>query len=615
MFPLQSPFLSFSRRESLPQQLHISAVLERGHEHTLPLCARLLIQRMRQAGWCIHQIIKMCRSHNHAIRRWKRFEGASTAAPLMWIETLCIPVHPEHAHLRMKAINRMALIYPSAERVLILDEELGRFKDSCSRGEIKKNARILCSKWNGRCWTLQEGALARRCSFQLRNSAITIGHGMPRPKLFPQAFDHFCWLFLDHMLCRAAEDSTQRDRGIAFHAEKRKRASKELLTETLVRTWNEVGRRSTTKSEDIHAILANLTDFSAAQIMSLSTPVERTKMMLHSIGRFPLDVLYNDCPRPQAGGNHADRWVPSAPGPEPLVERVFLRCTKNGLVVEAKTRTDLPDIFLFEAGSTHSRFCFQPERGPNKPWSWVECVQPTDDDLPRRASHATCLIVRQLPKESKTTAPSRVRGARLLITGNIADMPNDVYVRYACPLTLVVRPAPPRNEQLATIPVVTASKLPANQKLIIEHSKRAQYLFCKVNAFLTKILLAVDEKACSKLATRSRGLYHGRVRFWLTNLSSILGCYMFMSILGVLFVLKVWQLPSDIELGLTVGAPSLLFSLAIPIFMRWRKVRAWNAWKASFDENWKPKPSCFERVVRTLCPSRRAAQAKQIREV
>jgi hypothetical protein len=44
----------------------------------------------------------------------------------MWMDTLCIPVQPEQADLRMKAINRMALIYTGAKQVLVLDAELGQ---------------------------------------------------------------------------------------------------------------------------------------------------------------------------------------------------------------------------------------------------------------------------------------------------------------------------------------------------------------------------------------------------------------------------------------------------------------------------------------------------------
>ncbi len=44
--------------------------------------------------------------------------------------------------------------------------------------------------------------------------------------------------------------------------------------------WNEIGRRSTTQDNDIHAILAGLTDFSPTRMMSFISQVERTKMML-----------------------------------------------------------------------------------------------------------------------------------------------------------------------------------------------------------------------------------------------------------------------------------------------------------------------------------------------
>ena len=55
--------------------------------------------------------------------------------------------------------------------------------------------------------------------------------------------------------------------------------------------WNDVGRRCTAKPENTYMIIANLSDFSATQISDFPSLVERTKMMLTCIGRFPLDIL------------------------------------------------------------------------------------------------------------------------------------------------------------------------------------------------------------------------------------------------------------------------------------------------------------------------------------
>lgn len=395
-------------------------------------------------------------------KAWKHFTGPSKVPPLMWMDTLCIPVQSEHADLRMKAINRMALIYTGAKQVLVLDAEL-RQVDCRSEPRELGDARIFCSKWNERCWTLQEGALARKCLFQFRDSATI-------PTL-PYRHPHLGQRYIRQKLFTAVTESAMTDLNIVTHAQRRLVPDEDWRMTRFVRSWNEVGRRSTTKAADIHVILANLTVFKAAQIMSLSSPVERTQMMLHCIGRFPLDMLYNDYPRPEAGGNHADRWVPSVPSSEPLSTRALLRCAKEGLVLEAEHPQDLPDIFHINSAFMPSRFCFRVPHNEAELWYWVECIQPTDDELPRHAYTAACLVVRRISSQVDTSALRGIRGARLLATEGKTDKSNKTYARFDCPVVCIIKKSPPRDEELTSVPIMVATKLPDNQKLVIEQGK------------------------------------------------------------------------------------------------------------------------------------------------
>ncbi|KAI4100934.1 MAG: hypothetical protein L6R37_005186 [Teloschistes peruensis] len=45
-----------------------------------------------------------------------------------WMDTLCIPISPQHRDLRQKAIGNMALTYAAAKRCLVLDPELERIE-------------------------------------------------------------------------------------------------------------------------------------------------------------------------------------------------------------------------------------------------------------------------------------------------------------------------------------------------------------------------------------------------------------------------------------------------------------------------------------------------------
>ncbi|MBE3044157.1 hypothetical protein IMZ48_16615, partial [Candidatus Bathyarchaeota archaeon] len=81
----------------------------------------------------------------------------------------CIPVQkpnsPRHADLKDQAIALMDLTYSCASQVLVLDSEMEYVAANRGGGDDLKSstealARFATSKWMGRSWTLQEGALA-----------------------------------------------------------------------------------------------------------------------------------------------------------------------------------------------------------------------------------------------------------------------------------------------------------------------------------------------------------------------------------------------------------------------------------------------------------------------
>ena len=66
----------------------------------------------------------------------------------------------------------MRSVYSRATRVLVLDQELMQSSmDSCSE---EKLARITCSTWIRRMWTLQEAALARVTYFQFAGEPVVV---------------------------------------------------------------------------------------------------------------------------------------------------------------------------------------------------------------------------------------------------------------------------------------------------------------------------------------------------------------------------------------------------------------------------------------------------------
>lgn len=91
------------------------------------------------------------------------------------MDVFCVPVQKSnsdrHTLLKEQAIRLMDLTYSCARQVLVLDSEMnltvgrmGPSADADHMHEFKASTEELCrfatSRWMGRSWTLQEGALA-----------------------------------------------------------------------------------------------------------------------------------------------------------------------------------------------------------------------------------------------------------------------------------------------------------------------------------------------------------------------------------------------------------------------------------------------------------------------
>ncbi|KAK0610290.1 hypothetical protein DIS24_g12076 [Lasiodiplodia hormozganensis] len=107
---------------------------------------------------------------------WRRqkYSRDPCPPPLFWIDTLCIPVEPkgsEGDRLRGEAMRNMSLIYSSPVQVLVPDAEL-QICSTENKDAIELLARIVCSSWMTRAWTLAEAVLAREVVFQFKDMAI-----------------------------------------------------------------------------------------------------------------------------------------------------------------------------------------------------------------------------------------------------------------------------------------------------------------------------------------------------------------------------------------------------------------------------------------------------------
>jgi len=94
-----------------------------------------------------------------------------------WLDTLCFPLQPTEAY--NLALIGMRKTYEEAHKVLVLDRYLQEQEAKhLTLDEIV--TRIVCSPWNRRLWTLQEGALAKSLAFQFADDFVDLSDNLTR---------------------------------------------------------------------------------------------------------------------------------------------------------------------------------------------------------------------------------------------------------------------------------------------------------------------------------------------------------------------------------------------------------------------------------------------------
>lgn len=223
---------------------------------------------------------------------------------IFWLDTLCVPTTLEHSALRRKAIDQMAFIYAGADRILVLDPELQDLEmENMSNEQIC--AYLTCCAWRTRCWPYQEGRLARDRMYLLKYGIYHHSASLRRIEKANLDIKRGRRLRNDTDVLHSAVASFWEDMNDV------KNASKDLHAGEFLKTWNSLSLRSTTKSEDLHGILAVLLGLSSREILSLRLQ-ERTKAIFQTQESLPLALLFLKDPGLRTH-DIKNKWIPQYP--------------------------------------------------------------------------------------------------------------------------------------------------------------------------------------------------------------------------------------------------------------------------------------------------------------
>ena len=211
----------------------------------------------------------------------------------------------------------MTPIYICAKFVLMLDSALCRLtRSELSDDEIR--ARVVRSAWMGRSWTFHEACLAGNLMIQLNDGFLRASEAPGIDLLREETHT-------THKIRKAS--ISELDSALSSNLEfarvgrldttvgryKLPDGRREFLPALyqLRYAWSKLLSRSTTKPADVALILANLLGFALKDIINIPQ-AERVKAMLCALEIVPLDILFHDHPKTEAG-SIGDRWIPELP--------------------------------------------------------------------------------------------------------------------------------------------------------------------------------------------------------------------------------------------------------------------------------------------------------------
>ena len=270
---------------------------------------------------------------------------------MFWMDTLCIPVGKEYRSLKKKAINKMDFIYSGAENVLVLDPDL-QATVSSDTSTLRKSVHMMISCWMTRCWTYQEARLARDLMFALNSD-------LDEPVSYYRRLRDVERCVKLHRVIWNDERQLELE-ALSFverlwpMTDQRVDSGTHADLANFVSIWRELAERSTSKTEDLHAIFAILLGLDPKEILELKHQErpgldeeemlelhfqERMKAILRSQTRLPLSLLFLpiEVPKVDDCKNH---WMPIYPAGQITSKYGYMTINENGRFYTLHPRQD-----------------------------------------------------------------------------------------------------------------------------------------------------------------------------------------------------------------------------------------------------------------------------------
>ncbi|KAF7540756.1 hypothetical protein G7054_g1167 [Neopestalotiopsis clavispora] len=202
-----------------------------------------------------------------------------------WFDTWCFPLEPQEAYNR--ALIRMRPAYEFASKVLVLDGYILQH-DALEMNTNELLARVICSPWNQRLWTLQEGFLAKSLHFQTSNSAVNLSNSFDVNTHISFEFTNL-WSFYEQL--RPAE----------------KMSAHGVLRMTNAEAKRALATRSTSVPDDEALCLGNLLGLDSNVIVR-TEPKDRMRVIWQQQTEYESNIMFWPGSKLEEKGY---RWAPS----------------------------------------------------------------------------------------------------------------------------------------------------------------------------------------------------------------------------------------------------------------------------------------------------------------